>query len=298
MRGWWRLTIFAAVTVAILWVMRTPSPPTPLEPVRDAVPVSAELGTEFDPGRCGSFTCRVVWDGPPPIVPPLSMFQAKTRPGGKMELPNPNAPRIGPGKGVADAIVYLRGVDLKKSRAWRLPPVSVEVNATDMYVHAGETTGRFGVVRRGESVQLISREPSVHGIRGRGGDFFTQMLFVPNTPVSRRFSHAGIVELSSGSWYFWMRGYLVVSDHPYVGITDTNGIVRFADVPEGEYEVACWKANWHIAEIERDPEWIFQTGIVFQPPVEQVQKAKVVAKAESPPLIFMLNAARFAPAKR
>lgn len=297
MRGWWRLAIFAAITVAILWVMRTPSPPTPLEPIRDAIPVSAELATEFNPQECGSFTCRVVWDGSPPTVPPLSMFQAKTRPGGKMELPNPNAPLIGQGNGLADTIVFLRGVDLKKSRPWTLSPVSVEVNATDMIVHAGETVGRFGVVRRGETVQLVSREPSVHGIRGRGGDFFSQMLFAPNAPVNRRFSDPGIVELSSGSWYFWMRGYLVVSDHPYVGITDMNGMVRFADVPVGEYEVVCWKANWHIAEIERDPEWIFQTGIIFQPPVVQAQKT-TVSKREGAPVIFHLNAAQFAPAKR
>jgi hypothetical protein len=298
MRGWWRLAIFAAITIGLLWVMRTPSPPTPLDPMREAAPISAELGSDLKPNECGTLNVRVVWDGQPPKAPPLSMFQAKTRPGGKMELPNPNAPRIGQGNGLADAIVYLRHVDLKKSRSWNKPPVSVEVNATDMVVHSGDTSSRFGVVRRGEAVQLVSREPSVHGIRGRGGDFFTQMLFVPNQPASRRFSDAGIVELSSGSWYFWMRCYLVVSDHPYVGVTDANGVVKFTDVPAGEYEVVCWKANWHIAEVERDPEWIFQTGIVFQPPVESRQKATVVPNRDSTPVIFSLNAPQFESARR
>jgi hypothetical protein len=304
MRVWGRLAIFAAVTIAILWVMRTPSPPAPLEPAREPAPVMADLGSDFNTGLSGPLTCQVIWDGPPPIVPPLSMFQAKTRPGGKMELPNPNAPRIGKRNGLADAFVYLRGVDLKKSRHWDLPPVSVEVNATEMTIHSGETASRFGVVRRsdlrpdvvrpGENVQLVSREPSVHGIRGRGADFFTQMLFVPNSPVNRRFSDEGIVELSSGSWYFWMRGYLMVSDHPYVGVSDTNGTVRFDKVPEGEYEVICWKANWHIAEIERDPEWIFQTGIVFHAAVEKRTKARVVPGRESERVLFKLNAAQFA----
>jgi hypothetical protein len=297
MRGWGRLTIFAAITVGLLWVMRTPSSREPLEPVREAAPVSSELGAEFDEKRCEALICKVVWDGTPPVVPALSMFQAKTRPGGKMELPNPNAPRIGKGNGLADAIAYLRGVDLKKSRTWDPPPVCVEVNATDMIVHSGETSSRFGVVRRGDNVQLVSREPSVHGIRGRGGDFFTQMLFVPDAPVSRRFSEPGVVELSSGSWYFWMRGYLMVSDHPYVGVSDANGMVRFDKVPEGEYELVCWKANWHIAEIERDPEWIFQTGIVFEPAVELRQNVKIVAG--DPALVsFKLNAAQFAAARR
>lgn len=293
MRGWWRLSIFAAITLALLWAMRTPAPPTPLHPVTNPLPVATDLGSEFSQVRCGTMTCRVVWDDAPPAVRPLSMFQAKTRPGGKMQLPNPNAPRIGKDGGLADAFICLRGVDLKKSRPWEdLPPVRVEVNASDMIVFAGDKPGRLGVVRRGESVDLVSREPAVHGIRGRGPGFFTQMLFVPDQAVSRRLSDSGIVELSSGSWYFWMRGYLAVSDHPYVGVTDTTGEVRFASVPEGEYDVVCWKANWKIAQIERDPEWIFQTGIVFEPPVEIRQRVRITSGRESQ-LQFNLNEGLF-----
>ncbi len=156
--------------------------------------------------------------------------------------------------------------------------------------------GAFGIVRRGQTVELVSREPAVHGIRGRGAGFFTQMLLTPDKPVNHRLTDAGIVELSSGSWYFWMRGYLVVSDHPYVGITNSKGEVRFDKVPEGNYELVCWKPNWHIARIERDPEWIFQTGIVFDPPVDIRQPAKIIAGKESH-FRFTLSAAEFAASK-
>jgi hypothetical protein len=291
MRGWRRLIGFAAIALALLWIMRTPSRPTPLYPVQAAAPVT-ELGREFSQARCGSLSCTVEWEGSRLTVPPLSMFQAKTRPGGKMELPNPNAPKIANNGGVADAIVFLRGIDPKKSRSWDLPAVAVEVNAADMIVHFGETVGRFGVVRRGASVELVSREPAVHGIRGRDADFFTQMLFTPDEPVVRSMPTAGIVELSSGSWYFWMRGYLFVSDHPYAGLTDATGVVRFDDVPAGEYELVCWKANWRIARIERDPEWIFQTGIVFEPAVELTQRITIRAR-ESTQSWFKLNAMQF-----
>ncbi len=60
-----------------------------------------------------------------------------------MELPNPNAPAIGSNGGLADAVVYLRGINLKNSRPWELPPVRVEVDGTDMIVHSGSHAGRI-----------------------------------------------------------------------------------------------------------------------------------------------------------
>jgi hypothetical protein len=74
-----------------------------------------------------------------------------------------------------------------------------------------------------------------------------------------------------------MRAYLIVSDHPYVGVTGESGEVRFQDVPDGDYELVCWKDNWHIAKIERDPEWIFQTGLVFCPPAIKKQRVRIDA---------------------
>ena len=180
MRGWWRLIFFAALTAAILWMMRTPGPPKLIESVTNEEPVSSELGLEFLPSRCGTLTCKVVWDGPRPVVPSLSMFQAKSRPGGKMSLPNPNAPTIAQSGGLANAVVFLRGIDLKKSRSWDLPPVRVEVNATDMIVHSGGQSGSIGIVRRGETVELLSRARRSWYSRPRGG------LLHPNAPDAER----------------------------------------------------------------------------------------------------------------
>jgi hypothetical protein len=137
--------------------------------------------------------------------------------------------------------------------------------------------GRFGIVRRGDDVSFASREAASHSIRGRGAAFFTQMLFVPDQPVQRRLGDEGIVELTSGTWFWWMRAYLIVSDHPYAGVTDESGDVRFDSVPDGEYDLVCWMANWHIAKIERDPEWIFQTGLVFHAAAIQTQRVRITA---------------------
>jgi hypothetical protein len=272
-----RLIVFAAATAALLWLMRTPSAPSPLHSIVEPRSTSAELATGFDPSRCGTLHCRVLWDGLPPDVKPISLVQSRAKPSDRSDLPNPNVPRISKGKGLADAVISLNGMDLTRSRPWDAPPVEVEIDRHYLKVLGGPGNERFGIVRRGEEVSLVSREASSHSIRARGAAFFTQMLFVPDQPVRRRLMHEGIVELTSGTWFWWMRAYLVVSDHPYVGVTDSAGDVRFDSVPDGEYELIAWKANWHIAKVERDPEWIFQTGLVFHPAVVKRQRVRVEA---------------------
>lgn len=38
----------------------------------------------------------------------------------------------------------------------------------------------------------------------------------------------------------WVRGYLVVSPHPYVAVTDAQGVFRFDGVPAGTYTLVAW----------------------------------------------------------
>lgn len=38
----------------------------------------------------------------------------------------------------------------------------------------------------------------------------------------------------------WVRGYLIVSPHPYVAVTDAQGAFRFDGVPAGTYTLVAW----------------------------------------------------------
>jgi len=275
MRGW-RLILTGAFAVAMLWLLRTPAPPRPLYPIEEPRPQATDLGAEFDRARCGSVTGRVLWTGPAPEVEPIVAFRVFAPPGNPETVPNPNAPRIAAG-GLAEAVVWLRPVDLKRSRKWDHPPVVVEVGPTDFVVRPGDRTGRIGIVRRGDAVEFVSREANLHSARGRGAAFFTQMLPDPDEPVRRTLSESGVVELSSGSGYYWMRGYLVVSDHPYVAVTGEDGAFAMDQVPDGEYEVRCWKASWHVEREEHDPEGFGPARLVFQPAIEKRRRVRVVS---------------------
>jgi hypothetical protein len=199
-------------------------------------------------------------------------------------MPNPNAPRVAAG-GLADAVVWLRPVDLKRSKPWSIPPATVEVTRARMDVKQGGRAGSIGIVRRGEAVELVSREaidpttkrPALHSVRGRGAAFFTQMVPDPDRPVRRTLPEDGVVELSSGSAYFWLRAYLVVSDHPYVAVTGADGSFELDQVPDGEYELIAWKANWYVERLDHDPEAFGPARLEFRPPVEKRAGVRVVA---------------------
>ena len=80
MRGW-RLVLAGVVAVAMLWLMRTPAPPRPLFPIEEPRSPAADLGTAFDPARCGPASGRVLWAGPEPAVEPITVFHAFAPPG-------------------------------------------------------------------------------------------------------------------------------------------------------------------------------------------------------------------------
>ena len=41
-----------------------------------------------------------------------------------------------------------------------------------------------------------------------------------------------------------MKTWVLVSDHPYFAITDTNGNYEIKGVPAGTYEVTCWQEKF------------------------------------------------------
>jgi hypothetical protein len=300
MRG--RRLVFAAIaTVLIVWLMRTAPPPRPLYPIHEPPPTT-ELGAAFDPARCGIVRGEVRWSGDVPAVAPIELVRVRNPPAGMKHVSNPNVPRVTGGR-LADAVVRLIGIEAARSAPWPepVPTTSVEVTRTALVVKQGGQAGRVAVVRRGQEVELVALEDvdtatslaTVHSVRGRGAAFFTQMLATANRPVSRPMPEAGVVELSSGAGYYWLRGYLFVSDDPYAAVTGGDGTFSLSQVPDGEYEAVCWVPNWHIERWEHDPEWSGDpVRLFFKPAVEKRQRLAVKAGQFSD-LHFTFSAADF-----
>lgn len=262
--------------------------PEAVNPANDASPQSAA----FDLSAAGTVSGRVVWQGDPPLV---SLLDMRTDPPvARGKTPNPNAPEIdATRRGVANAVVFLRGIDAGKGRPWHHPPVRVEMRDVLLHIRQGQTVSRVGFVRTGDAIEMVSREPILHGLEVRGAAFFSLRFVEPDVPATRRLANKGLVELRSAMPYCWMRAYLLVDDHPYYARTGPAGRFTLEQVPPGSYQVVCWMPNWHIVRKERDPENGLVNRLLFAPPVE-VEEKVTIEPGESREVSFRLSAALFA----
>jgi hypothetical protein len=222
----------------------------------------------------------VFWRGPRPNVPPIEgTLNARVENGVRPQVrhPNPNAPHIDSSGHVESALIWLTHIDPSHAKPWDLPPVRVQLSDYRFHIKQGPADALCGFVRVDDRIELKSTDQAFHAVHGDGAAFFSLTLPDPNRPVSRTLSRPGIVELSSAAGYIWMRAYLLVSAHPYVARTDSNGRFSIGGIPAGNYDVIAWLPSWREAGHDRDPETAILTRLRFRPPVEQTQPVKLSA---------------------
>jgi hypothetical protein len=269
-----RLGLLFLMHLLCLGCSQAPAEP----PAEDGLPL-AIAGSHFDPKTAGSIQGHVVWNGEVPVVEALTILPVAVGIDTRMPKqvqPNVNTPVIDPSnKGVANAVVFLRGVDPSIGRPWDHPPVQVVMRDFRFYIQQGGQYNRNGFVRRGEAVEMVSRQPILHMLHADGAAFFTLAFPDADKPLVRCLKKPGIVELSSASTWFWMRAYLFVDDHPYYACTDADGRFILPQVPPGHYQLVCWMPNWHEKDRDLDPELGIGLRLFYQPPLEITREVQV-----------------------
>jgi hypothetical protein len=255
-----------------------PVPAVPEAPVPSPV-------CHFDPSTAGTVRGRVTWQGDLPVIAPLKVVPNEPY-GPPVDRAgvrdNPNAPRIDPySRAVADAAVCLQGVTAEAAHPWDHGPVCVEQRDGRIHVLQDGVDSRVGFVRRADTVVLVSRDTFPHALRAAGAAFFTLAFPDPDQPLERRFTQKGIVELSSGVEYYWMRGHLFVDDNPYYARTDAKGRFVLKRVPPGKYRLVCWHPSWIEDSHERDPETSLIARLYFRSPVTCERAVELRARGEA-----------------
>ena len=175
-----------------------------------------------------------------------------------------NAPRIDfATRGIEGAVVFLRGIDPTRARPWHLGEVHVEFRDGQIAMKQDGRTDRTGFVRPGQEVKMVSAEPDIQVLRGRGAAFFAVPFPDPGNERKRTFDACGRIELTSGSGAYWQSADLFVCDHPYYAVTDKLGWFEFPRVPAGRYDLVAWHPNWIATRTDRNPESCLPTRLHF-----------------------------------
>ena len=105
------------------------------------------------------------------------------------------------------------------------------------------------VVLPGTEIEIHNDDPVLHNIHAFQGMDTLFNLAQPKFRkiIKRTLDEPGVVHIKCDV-HAWMDAYVVVTDEPFVVLTDEEGKYRFDDVPPGTYKVRLWHEGLGNAE--------------------------------------------------
>ena len=100
---------------------------------------------------------------------------------------------------------------------------------------------RVVVVPVGGTVEFLNSDRLLHNVRGGGKE---------NPPFNRAQPHARTIAIGFKSpevlridcdLHSWMRGWVVVAEHPFYAVTNEEGEFIFENIPPGKYKLQLWQ---------------------------------------------------------
>ena len=144
-----------------------------------------------------------------------------------------------------------------------------------MHVLQRSSDGLYGFVRRGDSIQLESKQNLLQILQGHFADYFALTMPEQGTTPNRVLDRKGVVELSSNSGQFWMRPTSSWTTIPITSAPTATADLRSRTRRPGDYDLVCWMPG--LAE-EADDELDADTRLVvrwtFRPPLQIVKRIR------------------------
>lgn len=140
--------------------------------------------------------------------------------------------RVGAGKGVQDAVVYLK--EVPKGKPWgaadKVPVLDQEHCIFKPAVQ---------VIRPGK-LEVANSDPVLHNTHGFYGQRTAFNLALPEKGVriTRELPRPGLVRVECDA-HGWMLAHIYVADSPYYALTGEDGSFRIDDIPPGNYTLVA-----------------------------------------------------------
>ena len=141
---------------------------------------------------------------------------------------------LSPTRGIENAVVVLKGLPANLKKTNISTPAKMDQKQC-VFVP------RVVVVPVGGTVEFMNSDRLLHNVRSDGKE---------NTPFNRAQPHARTISIAFRSpevlrvncdLHSWMRGWVVVTEHPFYAVTDSDGGFLFENIPPGDYTLHAWQ---------------------------------------------------------
>ncbi len=177
-------------------------------------------------------TIKFVLDGTPPVLKPLD--STKDPLCGVKDVPNESLLINPTNKGIANLVLM---VDKKKSKLTddQIHPTFKDVPQAPVLLDniKCQFVPHVFAVRAGQKIEIKNSDATGHNANFSvfENDAWNESVPAGSSKfMSTKKPEAGPTPVSCGS-HNWMTAYPVIIDHPYVGISDTNGVIKLEKVP-------------------------------------------------------------------
>jgi hypothetical protein len=159
-------------------------------------------------------------------------------------------------KGIANVVVYL----YVAPRTGKKPPIHESYKATEkdsvlLDNHNCRFEPHIAIVRTTQTLVAGNKDPVGHN---------TNMALSKNPPQNPLIPGGGTVKFNltveetlpapvSCGIHPWMKGYLVVKEHPYMAVSDKDGKVTIKNVPAGKWTFQFWQeASGYLSDAKQN----------------------------------------------
>lgn len=143
---------------------------------------------------------------------------------------------LSPSNGIRNAVVSLQNAPRAAKAEWKFPPAKMDQKQCSF-------VPRVVIVPVGGTVEFLNSDRLLHNVKSVGKE---------NPPFNRAQPHARTIAFSfkeperlrvDCDLHSWMRGWVVVADHPFYAVTDEQGEFAFENVPPGKYTLEVWQES-------------------------------------------------------
>ena len=138
--------------------------------------------------------------------------------------------------GIRNAVVSLQNVPPGAKRDWNFPAAKMDQKQCSFIP-------RVVIVPVGGTVEFLNSDRLLHNVRSTGKE---------NPPFNRAQPHARSISFTfkqpellrvDCDLHSWMRGWVMVADHPFYAVTNEQGDFILENVPPGKYTLRVWQES-------------------------------------------------------